>query len=361
MPELSCRFHVRSITYVCIPHKVSTAETQRPDEDTAELAAEEMERAEPRAEPVKPTGAAPVGTGPSATLTVALAANSKQLDGVLVVINSALSNTKNPSKLRFQILTTRQDTGGLVEQVRHRLAKFQPQVSGVDFDPWLPRVRHLLGGKSSARKELFDELNFAAFYLHEALPKAGRVLYLDTDVVVTSDLAHLVDINLQGHPAAAAEDCSQRLGKYVDMGRMKAKGVESKLPLPLYATKKTCVVNRGVVLVDTSQWAASNITGAIESLVRMHLAKGLGPLWRAGVSQPPFLLAVAGRYHDLGAEFNVRGLGRGDIAPEEVDFYKKQKKWSSYFDGFLFKCKFHCCPGPDPEHPDLAAIPPSAF
>jgi hypothetical protein len=36
------------------------------------------------------------------------------------------------------------------------------------------------------------------------------------------------------------------------------------------------------------------------------------------VSQPPFLIALAGKFVDLGAEFNVRGLGRGDIAPEEA-------------------------------------------
>lgn len=36
------------------------------------------------------------------------------------------------------------------------------------------------------------------------------------------------------------------------------------------------------------------------------------------MSQPPFLIALAGKFVDLGAEYNVRGLGRGDIAPEEV-------------------------------------------
>lgn len=76
----------------------------------------------------------------------------------------------------------------------------------------------MVGGKSSRRKELFDPLNFAAFYLHELFPAAARVLYLDTDVVV---LANLVDglsrLNLHGQPAGVVEDCSQRLGKYVDM------------------------------------------------------------------------------------------------------------------------------------------------
>merc|ERR1712125_124801 len=87
-----------------------------------------------------------------------------------------------------------------------------------------------------------------------------------------------------------------------------------------------------------------NITEAIEALVAAHLSKQ-GPLWRSGVSQPPFLLAVAGRYHNLGGEYNVRGLGRGDISPDEVAHYRKKNLWNSYLDSFLLKCKFACCPG----------------
>jgi len=164
-------------------------------------------------------------------------------------------------------------------------------------------------------------------------------------VVVLADLAReLSGLDLGGQPAGVAEDCSQRLGKYVDVDRLKRKGVAAELPLQLHAAKKACVVNRGVVLIDTLRWAEGNITGAIESLVRVHLSKR-GPLWRSGVSQPPFLLALAGRYRDLGAEYNVRGLGRGDIAPEEVAFYKKKHLWDSYYDYFLRKCEFNCCPG----------------
>ena len=34
------------------------------------------------------------------------------------------------------------------------------------------------------------------------------------------------------------------------------------------------MINRGVVLVDLAVWKARNITGAIESLVKLHLTKG---------------------------------------------------------------------------------------
>lgn len=42
------------------------------------------------------------------------------------------------------------------------------------------------------------------------------VRYLDTDVVVTSDLAELASFNLHGFAAGAAEDCSQRMGNWAD-------------------------------------------------------------------------------------------------------------------------------------------------
>lgn len=54
---------------------------------------------------------------------------------------------------------------------------------------------------------------------------------------------------------------------------------------------------------------------------------------------------MAGRYHDLGSAYNVRGLGRPDIAPEELAYYKERHMWRPYFDRFLRKCEFDCCPG----------------
>ena len=38
--------------------------------------------------------------------------------------------------------------------------------------------------------------------------------YLDTDVVVKSDLTELLSVPFRGHPAAAAEDCSQKMGSF---------------------------------------------------------------------------------------------------------------------------------------------------
>ena len=80
----------------------------------------------------------------------------------------------------------------------------------------------------------------------------------------------------------------------------------------------TCVVNRGVVLVDARAWTAQHTTEEIEQWMVWHAdavrAAGgnKGGLYHEGssVSQAPFLTAIAHRFTDLGPAWNVRGLGR---------------------------------------------------
>lgn len=277
---------------------------------------------------------------------VAMAARRAQVEDMLVVINSAVSHSTKPERLLFRIVTEESEISTLMKELTSRLP-YKVDLQAVAFDAWMPRVSQLVGGKSSKRRELFDELNFAAFYLHEVFTNApgNRVLYLDTDVVVLGDIGQeLVGLNLANHALGAARDCSQHVDKYIDFPKLKKKGMHDVLP-QLRFQSGSCVVNRGVVLVNTKKWRAENITGAIETLVDAHLTKGVGPLWRSGVSQPPFLLAIDQRYYDLGPYYNIRGLGRGNIGPDEIDHYRKQKLWTSYFDLFTRKCKFHCCDG----------------
>ncbi|KAH8045422.1 hypothetical protein JL720_16701 [Aureococcus anophagefferens] len=71
----------------------------------------------------------------------------------------------------------------------------------------------------------------------------------------------------------------------------------------------TCVFNRGVLLLNGEIWRRERMAERIERLV-VDFVHSKGALFRAGVSQPPFLLALANHYFKLGQEWNVRGLGR---------------------------------------------------
>eukprot|EP00928_Gymnodinium_smaydae_P037515 TRINITY_DN26023_c0_g4_i2.p1 TRINITY_DN26023_c0_g4~~TRINITY_DN26023_c0_g4_i2.p1 ORF type:complete len:683 (+),score=114.46 TRINITY_DN26023_c0_g4_i2:99-2051(+) len=280
------------------------------------------------------------------SLVVALAVETPQILGAAVVFHSLLKHTKRPEAVRLRVLTLANDSSAVLAGLRRRLP-VTVDLKAVAFDAWQPRVARLLGGNATLRQELDNVLNFAAFYLHELFPGEQRVLYLDTDVVVLRDVvSELMRRDLQGQPLAGAMDCSQRVNKYLRYDRLKKPEVMRLLPRGLkedWRDWKACVINRGVVLIDVERWAAANITGTIEALVALHMSDG--PLWRSGASQPPFLMAVSGYYHDLGPEYNVRGLGRTDISPLELEHYRNRKIWRSYLDGFLMKCKYNCCPG----------------
>ena len=171
------------------------------------------------------------------------------------------------------------------------------------------------------RRELLSPFNFAAFYLPHVL-EAKRILYLDTDVLVQRDVVQALEhYELGGKAVAAVEDCSQKFEKYVNfqlLNRLLKRKAMGGLSRHYDFNASTCVFNRGVVLIDPERWRALGLTLAIESLVEAYVKCG-ARLWRGGVSQPPFLLALGGRYAKLDLRFNVRGLGRVDIGLSEFE------------------------------------------
>ena len=62
-------------------------------------------------------------------------------------------------------------------------------------------------------------------------------------------------------------------------------------------------------MFDTLRWRTLQLTETIEDLVDAFV-DSKAKLWSSGISQPPFLLALAGRYEQLPVTWNVRGLGR---------------------------------------------------
>lgn len=288
------------------------------------------------------------------TLTVVMASSyTKNLDLLVVAINSAATNCK-AGRLSFRLLVRQKDAAGIGAQLHHIFPDLDIRM--VAFDPWIPRVSHLLGGKSTSRKDLDDPFNWAAFFLHEVFPSVARLLYLDTDIVVQADIvSELLNFDLGEHSSGVVRDCSQNINKYLFFGKIKAKAVQKTLPRPLHAKSSDCVTNRGVLLMDTRRWARAGITEEIEAYVAAHLSKDTGPLWRAGSSQPPFLLAIAGRFTDLGIYYNVRGLGRVNMDTFDVTYYEKQGLWHEHFNDYLLKCKDKFCMVPGSYAPYISS------
>jgi GDP-mannose transporter len=199
------------------------------------------------------------------------------------------------------------------------------QGTGVQYLPGCDTVlqrRPVLDGLQRMKVKhpsLKSRYNFASFYAAEMLPaNTARVIYLDTDVVVLSDLLELMQLPLGEKALAITYDCAQKfLRTYLAPGPLDpllARHIPDSAAAAL--GPQTCTGNRGLVVMDIAAWQRANITATIEALLGAWIDSG-GNLWHHGVSQPPFLLASANLAKELDPSWNVLGLGRNSMAVRE--------------------------------------------
>merc|ERR1712232_763105 len=87
-------------------------------------------------------------------------------------------------------------------------------------------------------------------------------------------------------------------------------------------SNESCVFNRGVFVVDLERWRQLHIVQDIEQWMQLY-SQSKADLYRFGMSQPPWLLALTGRYARVTGEWNCRGLGRQMMDPDEVKLLKR--------------------------------------
>lgn len=263
------------------------------------------------------------------TIVTVATDTSNQLP-IVAVVNSTFSNAASPSEISFVVITRH------VRRLQYVVRRYLPHIERTvticgGFSellmqrPALSKLMTLHNSTRVKRKELLSPFNFAAFYLPYVLhdsPRA-RVLYLDTDTVVRGDVGELDSIDMKGAPAAAVEDCTQKIFKYINFEMLRKydqrapeKQAWKRWGIADTVSNDTCVFNRGVVLFDCARWRELRLTETIEDLVD-GFVESKARLWRGGISQPPFLLTLAGRYLQLDLEWNVRGLGRMDMGRRE--------------------------------------------
>ncbi|CAI5479113.1 unnamed protein product [Closterium sp. Yama58-4] len=190
---------------------------------------------------------------------------------------------------------------------------------------WWEKLGALITYKegSGARKELVSIFNFLPFYLPQMAPQFRRIVYLDADIVVVGDIGELADVDMEGRPVAAVQDCMQTFKTYFDFDQLAAIQARKDPSKPWMPSgpfnKTTCVFNRGVLLMDVQRWLQSNISGAIEWWMS-EFSRAPNPLYKFGMSQPPFLLTIYDRYKKLDRIWNTRGLGRDRFGEKERDY-----------------------------------------
>eukprot|EP00933_Yihiella_yeosuensis_P082547 TRINITY_DN96468_c0_g1_i1.p1 TRINITY_DN96468_c0_g1~~TRINITY_DN96468_c0_g1_i1.p1 ORF type:complete len:605 (+),score=92.23 TRINITY_DN96468_c0_g1_i1:68-1882(+) len=253
----------------------------------------------------------------SSIIHICICSDDIDLRPAVAAIRSVVSSSAESHRLMFHYITSPTMAGavqdifalqlpGIPVEVHHNAA-LQAQISS----------RVTFRESSGSRQSLASAFNFAPFYLDAFLsgpegldPSIKRLIYMDGDVLVLGNMLELYQMDLKGKPCAAVQYCNQRLKEYVNFTLLEELGLsEGQNP-------EACIANRGVLVIDVTEWRAQRIASGIEFWLETY---STNDIWRGGMSQPPWLLALkSDNYEKLGDEWNCNGLGRNSMTPIEA-------------------------------------------
>ncbi|GMP43099.1 hypothetical protein CsSME_00012600 [Camellia sinensis var. sinensis] len=265
-----------------------------------------------------------------------------------VVVNSTITNAKEPEKHVFHLVTDKLNFGAMnMWFLLNPPGKATIHVENVDEFKWLnssycPVLRQL---ESSAMKEYYFKadhstagssnlkyrnpkylsmLNHLRFYLPQVYPKLDKILFLDDDIVVQKDLTGLWSVDLHGKVNGAVETCGEsfhRFDKYLNF---------SNPHIARNFDPNACGWAYGMNFFDLEEWKKKDITGIYHKWQNMNEER---VLWKLG-TLPPGLITFYGLTHPLNKSWHVLGLGynpsvdRSEIEKAAVIHYNgNMKPW----------------------------------
>ncbi|BFG21811.1 hypothetical protein CerSpe_080860 [Prunus speciosa] len=243
-----------------------------------------------------------------------------------VVVNSTITNAKDPSKHVFHLVTDKLNFGAMnMWFLLNPPGKATIHVENVDEFKWLnssycPVLRQL---ESAAMKNYYFKadhpttlssgasnlkyrnpkylsmLNHLRFYLPQVYPKLDKILFLDDDIVVQKDLIGLWAVDLHGKVNGAVETCGEsfhRFDKYLNF---------SNPHIARNFDPNACGWAYGMNMFDLKEWKKKDITGIYHKWQNMNEDR---TLWKLG-TLPPGLITFYGLTHPLQKSWHVLGLG----------------------------------------------------
>ncbi|KAK9134025.1 hypothetical protein Scep_013553 [Stephania cephalantha] len=250
-----------------------------------------------------------------------------------VVVNSTVSNMKDPAKHVFHIATDRLNYAAMrMWFLANPPGNATIQVQNIEEFTWLNAsyspVLKQLGSPSmidyyfKAHRANSDTnlkyrnpkylsiLNHLRFYLPEIFPKLKKVLFLDDDIVVQKDLTGLWSINMKGKVNGAVETCGEsfhRFDRYLNFSN------------PLIAKNfdpRACGWAYGMNVFDLDQWRRQNITEVYHRWQRLNHDR---QLWKLG-TLPPGLITFWNCTFPLHRTWHVLGLGYNpNVSQKDID------------------------------------------
>ncbi|PRQ31596.1 putative polygalacturonate 4-alpha-galacturonosyltransferase [Rosa chinensis] len=149
-------------------------------------------------------------------------------------------------------------------------------------------------------------MNHIRIHLPEMFPSLNKVVFLDDDVVVQTDLSPLWDIDMNGKVNGAVETCRGK-DKFVMSKKFKS---YLNFSHPLVSNNfdpNTCAWAYGMNIFDLEAWRKTNISRTYHYWIEQNLKSDLS-LWQLG-TLPPGLIAFHGHVHVIDPFWHMLGFG----------------------------------------------------
>ncbi|XP_074274174.1 putative galacturonosyltransferase-like 4 [Silene latifolia] len=230
---------------------------------------------------------------------IAMTLDANYLRGTMAAVFSILQHSTCPQNVFFHFLWAHRETE-IISAIKTTFPFLKYNVYRFDSS----RVRGKIS--KSVRQALDQPLNYARIYLADIIPQdVGRVIYLDSDLVLVDDVAKLWEVDLGEKVVAAPEYCHANFTYYFTRAFWKHPTWGKKT----FQGRNPCYFNTGVMVVDVDKWRKGGYTRRVEEW--MSIQKEMR-IYELG-SLPPFLLVFAGNIKAVDHRWNQHGLGGDNL------------------------------------------------
>jgi len=231
---------------------------------------------------------------------IILCMDENNLDGLFATINSIVQNALEMKNIKFNILVYDN-----IEYVSDKLNK----CFGTDFDVELkqfidyPEYENFLKlninvvNSDKKFKYITNMMNFSRFYVPLIFDKINIGLYLDTDVIVQTDITKIFDGIDESVKIASPLNKPLSIMEIDKQFNMKGYGF-----------------NTGVYILNFCYWRNNNLTKECEKLMIKHKTT---PLFKLG-TQPIINILFYEQCKNIDKKWNRTGLGSDEYSIEKL-------------------------------------------
>ncbi|VYS70357.1 unnamed protein product [Arabidopsis thaliana] len=149
-------------------------------------------------------------------------------------------------------------------------------------------------------------MNHIRIHLPELFPSLNKVVFLDDDIVIQTDLSPLWDIDMNGKVNGAVETCRGE-DKFVMSKKFKSYLNFSNPTIAKNFNPEECAWAYGMNVFDLAAWRRTNISSTYYHWLDENLKSDLS-LWQLG-TLPPGLIAFHGHVQTIDPFWHMLGLG----------------------------------------------------